>query len=37
MQESGHYVKKETEGDLFNIHREFYKVPREMFEDVRLF
>ncbi len=38
MQEDGSYVIKELSGDPpFNIHNEFYRVTREVIEEVKLF
>jgi polyphosphate kinase len=38
MREDGSYVIKEQNGEpLFNIHKEFYEVTREIIKDVELF
>jgi polyphosphate kinase len=38
MREDGSYVIKEQNGEpLFNIHKEFYDVSREIIKDVELF
>lgn len=38
MQEDGTYTIKEQNGEpVFNIHKEFFKVTREIIQDVRLF
>ncbi len=38
MQEDGTYILKELSGEEpFNIHKEFYKVSKEMVKDVQLF
>jgi polyphosphate kinase len=38
MKEDGSYVIKEQNGEeLFNIHKEFYKVTKEIIQEVKLF
>jgi polyphosphate kinase len=38
MSEDGTYKIKELNGEPpFNIHKEFYKVKKEIFQDVKLF
>jgi polyphosphate kinase len=38
MQEDGSYVIKEQNGEpLFNVHKEFFNVTREIIQDVKLF
>jgi polyphosphate kinase len=38
MREDGSYVIKEQNGEeLFNIHKEFYKVTKEIIQEVKLF
>jgi polyphosphate kinase len=38
MCEDGTYKIKELNGEPpFNIHKEFYKVTKEIFQDVKLF
>jgi polyphosphate kinase len=38
MKEDGRYVIKEQNGEeLFNIHKEFYKVTKEIIQEVKLF
>lgn len=38
MQEDGSYVVKEQSGEpIFNVHKEFYSVTREIIEEVTLF
>jgi polyphosphate kinase len=38
MQEDGTYVLKELDGEpIFNVHKEFYSVTKELVKDVQLF
>ena len=38
MQEDGSYIIKEQNGEPpFNVHKEFYRVTKEIIQDVKLF